>query len=221
MHLDVNYYWQEFLLYSPGVGFRWLVESDGHWNFVESVPPGEVAVHGKAATYKGRAFRLFQSSPAFVDQLSGEFYWKVQVGEEVASSDYVAPPQMLSREISTVADAKGLLPNHGEINWSLGRYVRRDEIAKAFNVAKLPVPTGVAPNQPFGAKAVYPVWAVLDCGGDCRLADPRIAATRRMCCSIRRIRSIHQRHRKRRERLLRAGSTCPLTERSTSASMRR
>ena len=32
-----TYYWHEYLLYNPSIGFRWLVHSDNHWNFVESV----------------------------------------------------------------------------------------------------------------------------------------------------------------------------------------
>ncbi len=155
-----KYHWQEFLLYSPGISFRWLVESDGHWSFVESVPPGEVQVHGQAATFRGRVFRLFQTAAAVVDQVSGEFYWKVRIGEQVDSSDYIDPPQILSREISAIGSG-GPLRSHGEINWSVGRYLRREQVAKAFNVADLPTPDGVGPNQPFGAKAVYPIWVAL------------------------------------------------------------
>ena len=158
-----KYYWQEFLLYSVGIGFRWLVESDGHWSFVKSVPPGEVEISGRIAMYQGRHFRLFQFAPAVVDQIAGEFYWKVHVGEQVLSSDYIDPPRMLSREISTVNGAKadGPLAQHGEINWSLGTYLPRQDVAKAFKVVDLASPEGVGPNQPFGAKGVYPVWAVL------------------------------------------------------------
>ncbi|MEO7539871.1 MAG: DUF4178 domain-containing protein, partial [Pyrinomonadaceae bacterium] len=37
----VHYYWHEYLLYNPSIGFRWLVHSDNHWNFVEPVNPAE------------------------------------------------------------------------------------------------------------------------------------------------------------------------------------
>ena len=157
------YYWQEFLLYSAGVGFRWLVASDGHWNFVASIPPGEVDAGGRIAGYGRQHFRLFQRATAVVDELAGEFYWKVRVGESVDCSDFVAPPRMLSREVSQVQDAspQGPLRRRGEVNWSLGKYLSRDEVAKAFKAEHLPFPKGIGPNQPFGAKAVYPVWAVL------------------------------------------------------------
>ena len=45
----VRYYWQEYLLYNPAVGFRWLVESDGHWSYVSAVSPAKYSVgqHGQ------------------------------------------------------------------------------------------------------------------------------------------------------------------------------
>jgi len=32
--------WREYLIYEPRKGFRWLVESKGHWSFVEPVNAG-------------------------------------------------------------------------------------------------------------------------------------------------------------------------------------
>ena len=53
----VRYFWQEYLLYNPMTGFRWLVESDGHWSYVTNVPPGEVTEAGrsKKVQYGGKA----------------------------------------------------------------------------------------------------------------------------------------------------------------------
>src|SRR6185369_14517348 len=31
----VAYRWSEYLLFNPYIGFRWLTEYNGHWNFVE------------------------------------------------------------------------------------------------------------------------------------------------------------------------------------------
>ena len=38
----IQYFWHEYLLYNPMIGFRWLVHSDNHWNFVEPVNPADV-----------------------------------------------------------------------------------------------------------------------------------------------------------------------------------
>jgi hypothetical protein len=102
-----------------------------------------------------------------VEYVAGEFYWKVEVEERVREVDYVAPPLMLSKEVSTTyirtggsSDNPELVPT-GEINWSLGKYVPVKEVEKAFNVANLPRPSNVAPNQPFLHKAVYKYWLIL------------------------------------------------------------
>jgi hypothetical protein len=137
-----RYPWEEWLLYEPAAGFRWLVLADGHWSFVEPVPPGEVDVRGAFARRRGRAFKLFQSGTARVDQVLGELYWKVEAGEETDVADFVAPPLMLSWERSRSAASE-------EVNWSLGTYVAPAEVDRAFGLAPGPSPTGVAPNQPW------------------------------------------------------------------------
>ncbi|HLM58492.1 MAG TPA: DUF4178 domain-containing protein [Pyrinomonadaceae bacterium] len=148
----VRYFWQEYLLYNPATGFRWLVESDGHWSYVRAVPPGEVSANGRAG-YGGRSFKKFQDATARVEFVTGEFYWKVEAGELARATDYVAAPQMLSREVPVGPGAQ-------EVNWSLGTYVPVKEIEGKFSV-NLPRPTGVAPNQPFLHKKVYGYWLAL------------------------------------------------------------
>ncbi|MGI8640568.1 MAG: DUF4178 domain-containing protein [Pyrinomonadaceae bacterium] len=137
----VKYFWHEYLLYNPSIGFRWLVHSDNHWNFVEPINPAEVVVKGlgkATADYNGQTFKIFQDASAVVEYVKGEFYWRVEQGETVRAADYVAPPLMLSRELS-----------RNEVNWSLGNYMTNDEIEKAFGISGLPKPWSVAPNQPF------------------------------------------------------------------------
>jgi hypothetical protein len=159
-----EYFWSEYLLYGTGIGFRWLVESDGHWSLVASVPGGEIKTEGRAAIHRHRLYRLFQQAPATVDFVAGEFYWKVSVGESVSDSDFVRPPYILSREISFPdkrPDGDSQPGNRGEVNWSAGVYLTPAEIAQAFKLKDLPQPLGVAPNQPFPYKNVYRSWAIL------------------------------------------------------------
>ncbi len=157
-----TYFWSEYLLYNPQIGFRWLVDSDDHWNYVQAVPPGEVLEGTKGADYRGKHYRIFQDAPAKVEVVLGEFYWKVETGEKVRSVDYVAAPYMLSKEVSTVyvtdpADATKKRTT-GEINWSLGTYIPVAQIEKAFSVSGLPRPSNVAPNQPYKHWWVYKYW---------------------------------------------------------------
>ena len=134
----IHYYWHEYLLYNPMIGFRWLTHSDNHWSFVEPINPAEVLINGTTVSYNGQNFRIFQDAPATVEFVQGEFYWRVEQGETVRAIDYVSAPLMLSQEIT-----------QNEMNWSVGVYMTNAEIEKAFNLADFPKPWSVAPNQPF------------------------------------------------------------------------
>jgi hypothetical protein len=159
-----DYYWEEFLLYNPEVGFRWLVQSDNHWNFVQTIPPGDVLDEGKIVQYGGKSFKLFQDATARVEYVIGEFYWKVELGESVRAMDYVNPPMMLSKEVSRIERQEGNKRKSlgsGEINWSLGTYMTVKQVKRAFGIDNLPSPIGVAPNQVYPHKNIYKYWAIL------------------------------------------------------------
>jgi hypothetical protein len=139
----IKYFWHEYLLYNPMVGFRWLIHSDNHWNFVESanaanIESSQVNGFGAKVNYNGQNFKIFQDAPATVEFVQGEFYWRVEQGETVRAIDYVSAPLMLSQETS-----------NNEINWSVSIYQPVADIEKAFNISDLPKPWSVAPNQPF------------------------------------------------------------------------
>jgi hypothetical protein len=133
------YPFDEYLLFAPEVGFRWLVDSDGHWSYVQPIAPGAVARDLRGASYDGVPFARFQSAVLRVDEVVGELYWRVEIGETVASEDFIQPPAMLSMESGA-----------GEEAWSLGTYMTPAEVRRAFGGAELQLayPTGKAPNQP-------------------------------------------------------------------------
>ena len=178
----VRYYWEEFLLYNPQIGFRWLVRSDDNWSYVQSVPPGDV-VHqtgrfggkGDTVQFQGERYKIYQDAIARVEYVIGEFYWKVAVGEQTRAVDYVHPPRMLSMEASLVQlgvehsaeptskkkTRKVRSAPTGEINWSLGTYTKRRAVEKAFGITGLPRTSKIAPNQPFPHKKVYKYWGLM------------------------------------------------------------
>ncbi len=147
---DQKYYWTEYLLYNHRKGFRWLVDSDDHWSFVTPVATGDVREENKAAVYQNRTFKLFQVADATVEYVLGEFYWKVAVGEKVGTSDFIRPPEGLSKEVTT----KGAQ----EVNWSYAKYMNVDAVEKAYGV-HLPRPTIVGPMQPPLATNTAKMWA--------------------------------------------------------------
>lgn len=148
----VDHQWwsfEEYLLHAPGVGFRWLVQSDGHWSYVQPVAPG--AVELAPIKYEGVEFKLFQRSDLRVDVVLGEFYWLVEAGEKVIGEDYIAPPAMLSCETSKT-----------EQTWSLSSYMKPKDVRSAFAPTEVPLPTpvGVGSNQPYGLHGIGKVGAI-------------------------------------------------------------
>jgi len=135
----VDYPWQEYLLHHPEEGFRWLVESDGHWNWVTTISkPPRYSVGLPTATYGGETYRRYSAGSAATSYVIGEFTWKVKVGETWEIIDFIAPPKMVSREAS-----------HNETTWSLSEYLPGEELAAAFKLKiPLPAPAGIGMNQP-------------------------------------------------------------------------
>lgn len=134
-----RYGWEEHLLYNPYEGFRYLLYQDGHFAVVEPIA-GIPAATGARAIYKGRTYRHFSSADAAcVDEVLGEFPWEVRRGDVAAARDYIAPPRILSCELS-----------EGEQVWSEGRYLTREEAEAAFGSPTRPLgpPDGVHPAQP-------------------------------------------------------------------------
>lgn len=138
----VSYRWREYLLAAENGSYRWLTEYNGHWNVVDvlsDVPKKSGAVEIGDVSYGGEVYRHYSTTQsATVVQVSGEFNWRVKVGDAVRVIDYVAPPGMLSVERS-----------RQEQTWSRGRYIAAVDIASSFNLkTPLPEAIGVFANQP-------------------------------------------------------------------------
>lgn len=154
-----TYYWGEYLAYEPSIGFRWLVHSDNHWSYVKPVAAADVLSQDLKAAYGGEEYKVFQDAEARVESVLGEFYWKVETGETVRATDFIAPPRFLSREVTEYTDKKGKKKG-SEVNWSVGDYTPVEEIEKAFGINGLPRPSGVAPNQPNKAGGLTKYWLI-------------------------------------------------------------
>jgi ribosomal protein S27E len=153
---DATATWDEYLLYNPQVGFRWLTCGDDHWNFVETVPPGDVEATGGTARYAGKTFNWEEQDVTSTVAMLGEFYWKAGSGEKVWTTDFVRPPEILSREITHGG------PDSGEVSWSHGTYVAVEAVERAFGLAHtLPRPRVASPNQPSPVTRLYAWWAVM------------------------------------------------------------
>jgi hypothetical protein len=121
--------WQEFLLFNPYLGYRWLVCFEGDWQFgtpLLDFPETDSAM----ATWRGERFtRSGEPAEAETTTVIGEFYWRVARGDRATASSYERGDVVLSREDSD-----------GEINWTQLVPVDADMVEAAFavNTRKLP-----------------------------------------------------------------------------------
>lgn len=148
-----TYPWSEYLLYSPDIGFRWLVENDRHWSFVKPLAAHAVSQGFSEVRYDGQQFKVYDRGTAYVRSVIGEFYWRVEVGEQVRTADYIAPPRMISFETTRTERSE-------EVNVSLGTYLPHEQVEKAFGVSDLTRPWSVGVIQPapkFGGR-FYITW---------------------------------------------------------------
>lgn len=131
-----SYGWEEYLLFNPYHGYRWLVKVRGAWSL------GEMLTRLPTGGYSGLTLdhdsyqSFFRDGEAQVDYVVGEFYWRVTRGENVHTDDYVRPGFMLSRE-----------SNDLEVSWTLNELLEPGEIRKAFGVTS-GNPWPPLPHQP-------------------------------------------------------------------------
>jgi hypothetical protein len=128
--------WEEYLLFNPWLGFRFLVSFRGHWSLVQILPG-----HYTNSVWNGQSFKLFAREEVTTTDVLGEFYWRVKNGERATVSDHIAPPRVLSCEV---------MPGLNEVTWSGGEYIDHLEVQKAFlrDGSKLQAPSGPYLNQP-------------------------------------------------------------------------
>lgn len=142
-----EFYWEEYLLFNPYHGFRFLVHNARHWSLVEPVIEHPQVFSGLPhIDYEGLRYKRFVAGQARVMFVLGEFYWKVHFGDTAQTIDYIHPPYMLSGEME-----------EGGVVWSRGLYLPHKEVKEAFGLENpLPVGSGIGMNQPnpFRANAI-------------------------------------------------------------------
>ena len=133
------FYWEEYLLFNPFVGFRWLVCDHGHWSLGQMIKDTSNLHPDIGRPYQGHVFRKYAMDSVVVDWVVGEFYWRVTTGETVLATDYIAPPWMLSCEKAA-----------GEVTWTLLQYLEPAEVEAAFHI-RSPERISLGINQPNAA----------------------------------------------------------------------
>jgi len=140
-----TYVWDEFQLFNSQHGYAFLGLENGHWTLSKPLRRRVLFQPATSAPKQkfildGQKFTVFETSRAEITYVEGELSWVARLGDQLGYMDAIRPPQMASAEWT---------PN--EMEWSIGRYVPREEVARAFGRKpdQLPSPQGVAPAQPF------------------------------------------------------------------------
>lgn len=93
-----NYYFEEILLSAGNAGFYWLVLTDATWYFARRISAAQVERSGSDVRFEGTTFTLQESNTATVEQVTGESYYQITVGERAAVADYKHGVRMISSE---------------------------------------------------------------------------------------------------------------------------
>jgi hypothetical protein len=137
--------WDEYLLFNPYRGFRFLVQDDDDWVLYcmlrQDVPDPTQGFEGRRYTERGTGI-------ARTTYVLGEFYWRARVGDEVSTADYIDSPWLLSRE-----------QNGDEIIWSRGIQLDGDTVGTAFGLQSDVVTGTTAKAASRGAHGRDVVWA--------------------------------------------------------------
>jgi hypothetical protein len=151
-----SFEWEEYLLFNPYHGFRFLAHSYGHWSWIKMVHDSPlIAGRPDQLVYKDRKYKFLTDGEAEVLFVLGEFYWRVKVGDTAKTRDLVAPPYMLSVEY----ERDGMI-------WSLGEYVEPNRVEAAFGGPPKPKISrvGVGANQPNryheNFRRLLPIWII-------------------------------------------------------------
>jgi Domain of unknown function (DUF4178) len=118
--------WDEYLLFNPYRGFRFLAQDEEDWTLYCMLRQD---VGDPEEGFDGRRFTPRSSGIARTDYVLGEFYWRARVGDEVAVSEWIDAPYVVSQE-----------QNGEEIIWSRGVQLPAATIRTAFGLAAEIVP---------------------------------------------------------------------------------
>lgn len=126
--------WQEFLLFNPYAGYRWLVLVDGTWQFgtmlLDRPEDGPRAVQ-----WRGQDYGRGDSETITTVTVLGEFYWQVARGDEVGCTTFQRGAEVLSCE--STGD---------ETTWTQLVTVEESAVGAAFAIDRKFVPRPPRPS---------------------------------------------------------------------------
>jgi len=113
--------WSEYLLYSAGRRFIWLIETEDGWRRAQVLDRWPQWDGGGSAQFDGRVFNHSSDYRARVTFAAGAFNWRVHVGDALRVSEYAAGRDSLAAEIGAE-----------ELTWSLSTPLALDQVRAWF-----------------------------------------------------------------------------------------
>lgn len=121
--------WQEFLLFNPYLGYRWLVVADGEWQFGTPLTDRPQGDRNRVFWRSDNFTRLGRDQPTSTTAVAGEFYWRVKAGDTATATLFQSGVTFLSREVCA-----------GEENWTQLVPVDQSEIERSFGLNRRSLP---------------------------------------------------------------------------------
>ena len=149
-----SYRWVSFQLYSPTHGYCWLTWNKGHYFFsyrTRELPNPATPGRKKYLPQKfpvvlgDRAFDVFESYQAEISYVEGELTWIAKLGDKVHVVEAIDPPGMFSYELTD-----------REYEYSIGDYMKAEDVHEAFGLEPPSKPIGIHPAQPFDGGSFWP-----------------------------------------------------------------
>lgn len=149
---DEDSNWNEYLLFNPYGGYRWLIRTSGCWSLGTMLPEEPSNAFGDAVNWNGKRFSLdYNGAVTRTDYVLGEFYWRIKTGDTCTAASYDDDATSLSCE--SVAD---------ETSWTFVEDLPNEAVEQGFRTpdgSPLPLTGGPAappPSPGYAASSYQP-----------------------------------------------------------------
>jgi hypothetical protein len=127
---DAN--WTEYLLFNPYAGYRWLVLSEGEWQFGTMLLDRPKSRGSEMVRWRERIYQQdYSTLTTTTDRVVGEFYWRVQAGDQVTGSTFS----------NKAGETLSLERTKDEVNWTHLVPVMAETVHAAFDLPPPPKPS--------------------------------------------------------------------------------
>jgi hypothetical protein len=133
-----KYFWTEYILYNPQIGYATLSQFNGHWNLLIQVDqyPRKLSLNVRQFTFQENHYLVYNKYNTKIENAEGEFYYDILKDEDAKIKEYISPPFILIED-----------RHHDEIKWHKGEYCSPNDIKSAFKLESVSDRIGIGATQ--------------------------------------------------------------------------